>query len=261
MPIVPSIPLRRISQKEFGAMSFEVMRHVFEMHNDLGRFFDEKIYKRELARRVAGVRLETPIDFLHESFCKRYFLDVLLDAAGLFEFKAGERIVPRHRAQSLHYLFAGNLTHAKLINMRPESVEHEFINTSLNEEERKRFAVTLTRWDRTLPGAARVEEVMLALLQDWGAGLEVPLYEEALTHFLGGNSMVDQEVEVRLGTVVLGHQRFRLAAPEVAFKLTALTERQEEFEDHTRRLLAHTRMQALLWVNLTVSEITFTTLK
>lgn len=261
MPIIPSIPLRRISQQEFGAMSFEVMRHVFEMHKEFGRFFDEKIYKRELARRLPGVRLETPLDFIHESFRKRYFLDVLLDAAGLFEFKAVERLVPRHRAQSLHYLFAGNLAHAKLINMRPESVEHEFINSALTEDGRKRFTITTTRWDRTMAGASCVEEVMVALLKDWGAGLEVPLYEEALTHFLGGGSMVEQEVEIRHGSTSLGHQRFRLAAPEVAFKLTALTECQEEFEDHTRRLLAHTSMKALLWVNLTVSEITFTTLK
>ena len=49
MPVVIRAPLRPISQEEFGQVSFEVMRVVFEIHNELGRFFDEKIYKQELA--------------------------------------------------------------------------------------------------------------------------------------------------------------------------------------------------------------------
>jgi hypothetical protein len=61
MPISLPFPVRRLTQPEFGEISFEVMRHVFAIHNDLGRFFDEKIYKRELAHRLPHVRLETPM--------------------------------------------------------------------------------------------------------------------------------------------------------------------------------------------------------
>ena len=50
MPIKTRIPIRRISQLEFSEVAFEVMRHVFAIHNEVGRFFDEKIYKRELER-------------------------------------------------------------------------------------------------------------------------------------------------------------------------------------------------------------------
>ena len=45
MPISLGIPVRRISQDEFSELSFEVMREVFAIHNEIGRFFDEKIYK------------------------------------------------------------------------------------------------------------------------------------------------------------------------------------------------------------------------
>ncbi len=48
MPVALNIPIRRISQSEFGDVAYEVMQHVFDIHNELGRFFDEKIYKLEL---------------------------------------------------------------------------------------------------------------------------------------------------------------------------------------------------------------------
>ena len=48
MPVTLAVPIRRLSQAEFGEFSYEVMRHVFAIHNDLGRFFDEAIYKSEL---------------------------------------------------------------------------------------------------------------------------------------------------------------------------------------------------------------------
>src|SRR5437016_13484833 len=99
MPISLNVPIRRISQHEFGALAFEVMRHVFAIHNEIGRFFDEKIYKRELARRLPEVRLEVPLDLTFDSFHKRYFLDMLVGDGGIFEFKAVETLSPRHRAQ------------------------------------------------------------------------------------------------------------------------------------------------------------------
>ena len=57
MPITLRFPIRRLSQSEFGEISFEVMRHVFAIHNEIGRFFNEQIYKQELTNRLPGVRL------------------------------------------------------------------------------------------------------------------------------------------------------------------------------------------------------------
>jgi hypothetical protein len=43
MPVLLRQPIRRLSQAEFGELSFEVMHHVFAIHNEVGRFFDERI--------------------------------------------------------------------------------------------------------------------------------------------------------------------------------------------------------------------------
>ena len=129
MPITTSIPIQRLSQSVFGEIAYEVMKHTFDIHNEIGRFFDEKIYKRLLATRLPCVNLEIPIDVIFETFHRQYFLDVLVADGGVFEFKAVEKITGRHRAQLLNYLLLCDLAHGKLINVRPESIEHEFVNT------------------------------------------------------------------------------------------------------------------------------------
>jgi GxxExxY protein len=252
--------MRRLSQAEFGDLAYGVMRCLFEIHNEMGRFFDEKIYKRDLAHRFPGVQLEVPVEVRHESFSKTYYLDVLVADGGVFEFKAAEAIVPKHRAQALNYLHLAELGHGKLVNLRPEQVEHEFVNTTLTREDRLRFGIESARWDVCVPGAERFREVLAALLRDWGACLELPLYEEAVTHFFGGEARVVTEVEVRTPDHTLGHQKMRLVAPRVAFTLTALGEDSGSFETHARRLLRHTDLEAILWADLGLKCVTFTTM-
>jgi GxxExxY protein len=229
MPIVLQPPIRRLSQAEFGDLAFGVMRCVFEIHQEMGRFFDEKIYKRELATRHPDVQLEVPIEIRHADFTKTQFLDVVVAGAGVFEFKAVEAFTPRHRAQLLHYLLLAEVAHGKLVNVRPESVEQEFVNTTLGHADRICFEVNKGAWDDRVAGAATFSETLTAILRDWGAGLELQLYEEALTHFLGGEMKVLADVEVQMPDHTLGHQKMRLAAPRVAFKLTALNETQDAF--------------------------------
>src|SRR3989442_11743257 len=118
MAIVIEPPLREMSQCEFGDLAYQVVSHVYAMHNEMGRFFDEKIYKQELAQRIPSVRLEQVVDVSFDTFQKRYFLDVLVSDGGLFEFKTVESLTPRHRAQLLHYLLLCELGHATLINVR-----------------------------------------------------------------------------------------------------------------------------------------------
>jgi len=257
MPITVHAPVQRLSQAEFGELAFAVMRCVFEIHNDMGRFFDEKIYKRELAFRFPGVALEVPVEISHASFSKTQFLDVLVGAGGLFEFKAKDAFTPRDRAQLLHYLLLAELGHGKLVNLGTTSVEHEFVNTTLTRDERTRFEIAAARWDNATPGAAHFREVLTALLRDWGTGLALLLYEDALTHFLGGETQVLANVEVRRPDHVLGHQGMRLAAPRVAFKVTALNEPDPGFECHARRLLRHMDLEAILWANIGLKIVTF----
>ena len=70
MPVCPSSSTTRISQDDFKALASEVMRHVFDIHNEFGRLFDQLIYKRELAARLPGVVLEAAVTVSHGSFVK-----------------------------------------------------------------------------------------------------------------------------------------------------------------------------------------------
>jgi len=48
MPMTMSTRVRRLSQSEFGELAYDVMGCVFALHDELGRLFDETLYKREL---------------------------------------------------------------------------------------------------------------------------------------------------------------------------------------------------------------------
>lgn len=261
MPVTLHVPIRRISQKEFAELSYEVMGHVFAIRNELGRFFDEKIYKRELTHRMSEVRLEEPIDLSFGPFQKRCFIDVLVAGAGLFEFKAVESLSGRHRSQILQYLMLCGFEHGKLINIRPEDVEHEFVNCGWQAEARRAFTVDEARWSIEMPGARPLYEFLIGLLRDLGTGLEIGLYEEAVEQCFGGGERGKAEVAVRLGGHKLGNQCMRMIAPGVALKITSLTRSLDAFEMHARKLLDHADLRAIAWVNIDLQKVTFTTIE
>jgi GxxExxY protein len=259
MPIEVKATIRHLDQDDFGRIAYDVMGYVFEIHNEFGRFFDEKIYKRELSRRCPGTLLEVPIEVGFESFRKLYFLDALIDGGAAFEFKTAESLTDRHRSQLLHYLMIADLSHGKLINMRTEQVQHEFVNTTLRTSDRSRFKVTDHGWQEI--GDMPIMEWCTAFLRDIGTCLDLSLYEESLTHLLGGEDYALREVEVISGGCSLGQQKFRLVAPDVAFKITALTDDPLLFENHARRLLEHTSLKVIQWINITKDEVSFQTIR
>lgn len=260
MPVQCPVVTNRISQEEFKLLSSEVMGHVFDIHRDFGRFFDEVVYKKELADRMSGVVLELEINVTHGDFVKSYFVDALVNCSGLFEFKAADTLHPRHRGQTLNYLLLLDLAHAKVVNLRPELVGHEFVNCSARLIDLRTPRVMDRRWLADAPGAGAVRDLLMPLIADWGAGLETSLYEEALTHFLGGEDKVLVPVPVTGSKGHLADQRMRLAAPNVAFKITVLQERLEDFERQARRVLQHTTLDAIHWVNITQNTVQFVTL-
>lgn len=261
MPIHQPIPTIRPTQAEFGELAYEVMNHVYAIHNEFGRFFDEAVYKNELADRMPGLERELPVTVSHQTFSKPYRLDVLAHRRGIFEFKAVENIVSRHRSQTFNYLLLFDLPHGKIINMRPESVEDEFVNCHTRLADLRHPSLITKAYDNSLPGAEFFHDTLRDLLHDWGAGLELTLYDEALTHFLGGEDQALVPVPVIGSHGHLHDQKMRLLAPDVAFKLTAFTDTSEAFVTHAQRLLKHTSLKAIQWANLTHHEVTFTTIR
>jgi GxxExxY protein len=261
MPIHVDAPIRRLSQQEFGDLAYRVMDEVFHIHAEMGRFFEEMIYKEALAIRFPNVRLEVAVIVTHKTFRKRYALDVLIGDGGLFEFKAADALSPRNRAQLTNYLLLCDLAHGKLVNLRPPDVEHEFVNALTPRETRREFVIDSSRWKECCAHAGLLRQTLIDLLHDWGTGLELPLYEEALTHFLGGEAAVVQKANVFLDGLQLGRQPFRVAAPNVAFKLTAFDGPLEPFDEHAQLLLQHTSLSAILWANVSLKRATFITLE
>jgi len=256
MPVIPSVSVRRLSQKEFGDLAYEVMKHVFAIHSDFGRLFDEKVYKKELSNRMKGVALEVAVDVTHDTFTKRYFADVLVHDGGLFEFKATDAIHPKHRAQAIHYLLLFDLAHGKVVNLRSEDVKHEFVNCHLRLGDLRQPTINDDAWSSTIPGAECFRETLTSLLADWGTGLDLTLYEEALEYLIAAK----ESVPVFGQSGHLADQSMRLISPESSFKLTSMSQNADSFFIDARKLLRHTPLKVIHWANITLNQVTLTTI-
>ena len=96
---------------------------------------------------------------------------------------------------------------------------------------------------------------MKDMLGDWGAFLDVRLYEEALVHFSGGENQVFREVPLTRGGCALGAHRLPVHADGLAFAATAFATDSSLHESHLRRLLAHTPLKGIQWINLAHANI------
>ncbi len=261
MPIEFRKNFRALDQKAFGDIAFEVMEKAFQVHNKLGRLLDEDAYQHELAH-VLGARadIEAGITITHEDFSTMRFIDLLVDDGAIFELKTVSRLLDEHRAQLLSYLFLTGSRHGKLINFRTERLKHEFMNTTLTHGDRTCFEVDDSSWDASVEGAPLMRRRVEALLRDWGVGLEVQLYNEAMIHFLGGEERVVQEIDIISEGRCISHKKVQLAEKNACFRITALNNRLEEFESHALRFLRHTELKHLLWINVGLRTVTMKTL-
>lgn len=264
MPIHCPVTIASLSANEFEKLDYRVMGHAYASQNELGRLCDECAYQADLKARLLAdgfrsVLTEVPVTVTHRDFSKKYFLDLVADHA-LYEFKAEANLVSEHDTQLFNYMFLLGLPRGKLLNFRPGKVQGRIIATSLTQADRRRFNAITERWKDFTPACAKLQQTLCDLLQDWGAFLEVSLYQEALLHFLGGQSNLEHRVSLSRGTVDLGTQRMLVHTPGVAFRLTAVTEDQQFVESHLRRLLALTNLKAIQWINLNHARIQFTTI-
>ena len=178
----------------------------------------------------------------------------------MLEAKAAERLVAAHRGQSLNYLLLAGVKHGRLVNLRTERVQHEFVSTTLTPEERRRVRVVEGGWVEMNAESRQLKARTMELLADWGAFLDVNLYREALVHFRGGPSAACRAVEVFSGSRKLGTQNLNLLNEDTGFALTTKPTDTGAMRDHLTRLLHHTRLKAIQWINLHKHLVEFTTL-
>ena len=258
MPIVVQADTTHLDQHRFSTIAYGVMGQAFDVHQEMGRFFKEDIYRAAIARRIPGSQAEVQIDVRYEDFSRQYFIDLLVNGGAPFELKAVEALAGEHRSQMLNYLLLSGLSHGKLINMRTESVQHEFVNTSLQHTDCVAFEVCSTPWQDPAPGGRLLMRWFIDLLHDVGTGLDVRLYEAAAANFLGA---VMEEVEILVAGQRVGTQKVCLASPEWGLALTTRGPTElARYEEHAKRFVMHTRLSGIHWINVTREMVTFTSI-
>ena len=258
MPIETSTPIRPFSQDEFGLVAYEVVGYAFNIHQKLGRIFDESPIRNTLSHLI-GLRAkeEFCIKLIHQDFEKRYYIDLLVDAGCPFELKTVSGLNDRHRLQLIQYLMLTDMSHGKLINFGRQSLQHEFVNCHESTEDRRSFQQDEKRWKSSNPEADRFHDIIIELLRDWGTGLDHGLYTEAVTHFLGGPNIIRKTVETLWGERCVGRQMCNLLASNEAFKITTLRRSLPAYEAHLRKFLQYTSLEKLYWVNIVSGSVQF----
>jgi len=261
MPI-KTIKMKPVSEEQFHEIDYLVMKQAFEVHNCLGRFYDEDIYRDELARlcRAAGFDVETevPVKVIHQDFSKTYFLDFLVNRSVIYELKVVRGLDGAHRRQLLNYLFLCKLFYGKLINFRSGRVESEFVSTSLDEQQRHAFSLKLDDWREVNRDSSRLKSVVEDLMNDWGAFLEARLYSEAIVHFFGGADVVERPVEICRNGEMIGQQKFKMLNEKTAFFFTAVKHRLD-YRKYLKTLIQNSGIECVPWINLDKHHIEFVT--
>jgi GxxExxY protein len=264
MPIVVDSPIRLFSQDEFHALAHRVLGIVFGVHNEFGRLMDEEVYKQAIRLRceAAGIvpaRREVEIRVTHGSFSKSYFMDLLFASGLMVEAKTVERLSNKHCSQALHYLLLSGMRHGLLLNLRLNKVQWQYVSTTLDADQRRRYRVDDSRYLPLNEASRQLRGLFVELLDDWGAFLETSLYRAAVIDFFGGPEVAMRRIGVYDYGTLLGTQEICLIADDTAFALSAMTKVKAEMKDHLQRFLAHTSLNAIQWINMDHHEIEFCT--
>ena len=265
MPVQVEQPINALSEQEFHDLDFQVMRLAFDVHNQMGRFYDEKIYQNELVRLCQHNGIETSsevkICLTHQTFKKKLFIDLLLNHGAIYELKTAAAIVSDYRIQTLDYLLLSDVKHGKIINFRPPSVEHEFVSTTLTPADRNNISMTDTSWKNESKTAQRLKSILLGLLADWGAFLNTALYKEGICHFFGGQEAVLQPVEIKKENVLLGTQKIPLLSESETFCISSIKNGIRTYGSHLQRFLDCTNLETLYWINLNRSQVQLSSIR
>ncbi len=238
------------------------MEHIFASQNGIGRLADERIYKSDVAQRLAAAginsEIETPIKLIHKTFVKKLWLDLVVSRRAVYELKTVSALNLNHVAQLLTYLYLLDLPRGKLVNFRSASVESKFVNAPIPREERCGFKLI----DDSFHGDRNLLQLVVELVRDWGTSLSVSLYHQAMVHLLGGETVVERMLPLARHGKNLGNQRFHLQNSQVAFELTGFANLDnEDYRGQLQRLLDMSPLSSIEWINIGPHCITFNTLQ
>jgi GxxExxY protein len=113
---------------EQKALTERIIGAVFEVSNNLGSGFLEKVYERALLQELhlRGIRAvaQAGLSVTYKGQCVgEYFTDILVEDTVAIELKCVQSFTNEHLAQCLNYLRASGLRLCLLINFQRPSVE------------------------------------------------------------------------------------------------------------------------------------------
>ena len=187
-------------------------------------------------------------------------MDLLLNNSVMYELKTVKAITGKHRKQALNYLLLVGMHHGKLVNMRPQSVQYSFVSTKLTPEKRYKFIIDDREWKDLDEDSIWLKQLVIRLLFEWGAFLDINLFYDAINHFRGGEDHVVKRIEIVNDSRLLGTQRAHLLNSEIAFKISAITEAGSFYGKHLYRFINHTSLKAIQWINFDHNRIVFETI-
>ena len=253
----------RIDQEDFKAIDYLVMGAAFDIQNDMGRLFSESVYRDELKQRLRSkfddVQCEVPLEITFEGFQKTYKADLVINGKAIFELKAVDNTVKKHRLQLQQYLFLTNLKHGKLINFLEQKVAGEYVSTALDHAERKRLTFVSGGLVESDSSALRFKNLLTRLLNAWGGFMNLELYYQATEQLLADSLPVVRPIPVYSDGRLVGTQKAHMLSERSAYKITALTKNTDSYRRELKRFLTHTELKYVHWVNLNNHEVVFET--
>ncbi|QEF96285.1 hypothetical protein Mal15_03120 [Stieleria maiorica] len=264
MAIDCNLEIDDLEGESFDEIDSLVMQCAYASQNRLGRLCDESVYERDLAIRlksegICDVYTQVPVYVSVDTYQKTFRLDLVAGHA-IYELKTVDAWTGAHDAQVLTYAMIMNVRHGKLLNFRPPRVQGRLRYNRVPTADRFRIQINDDRWAPVSAGCERLHDLMCRITDELGMFLDRRLYRDALVHFHGGDFVCARRLPLVCDDVKLGSHRFLLHHGRCAFIVTALTRSHSEYEPHLKRLIEHSDVEAIQWINLNRSELQFITL-
>ena len=263
MPITCDIDFTPVSQEEFQKIDYRVSGLSFQSQNELGGVLKEEAYRRVLIQRLCadgfGALDEVKINISHGTFSRNCFCDLVVDGKVVYELKAVQAISGYHQEQLLHYLFLTGLRHGKIMNFRGQSVAGYYVSTHYTQAERRQVSWDFSDWRGASKDSGLIA-LFQNLIEDWGTGLHLKLYEDALIYLSRGR-LLRTEVAVTHLDLYLSSETWPVYDRERLFHLSSVTRHVSAYEKQLQKFLRLTNRTHLDWINLNRRQITCKTLK
>ena len=125
----------RESRLPHFSLTRDILSCCFEVMNELGPGFQERVYKNALliAAKQQGLEVEVEKPFgvtFRNKLIGQYSADLVIEKTVIVELKCCERLIGEHQAQLFNYLKVSGLPVGLLVNFRRRRLEYQRLHQS-----------------------------------------------------------------------------------------------------------------------------------